>query len=181
MADKKSIWDAAGRAGLVLGCVSIAYLTVTWLIGKFCTEGLALAFGTGCTFILWAVKLFVCIYLMRAFMLKFAAADNEADNSDTFKFGAATAILSALIYSAFYLAYVLFIEPETFNSVVDMLSGNPMMDSNSIAEVERMVPKMPAISFVGNLIWCTLFGTVLSAILSRNIPSSNPFSLKDDN
>jgi hypothetical protein len=35
---------------------------------------------------------------------------------------------------------------------------------------------MGTVSFFTNLIYCFLFGVVLSAILSRNIPSRNPFA-----
>ena len=39
-----------------------------------------------------------------------------------------------------------------------------------------MIPRLPTFSFFVNLFYCWLFGTVLSAILSRNIPSRNPFT-----
>ena len=50
-----------------------------------------------------------------------------------------------------------------------------MMDSATLEAVEEMIPSMPTYAFFGNLIYCTLYGTIVSAILSRNIPSSNPF------
>ena len=88
----------------------------------------------------------------------------------------ATALLSALLYSAFYLAYVSFIAPDTFEQALSVLEDNPMMDSNSMSMIEDMIPKMPTISFFVNLIWCWLFGTVLAAIFSRNVASQNPFT-----
>ena len=51
-----------------------------------------------------------------------------------------------------------------------------MLDSNSLAMLEKMEGSYPQISFFSNLIYCFLFGTVLSAILSRDIPSRDPFS-----
>ena len=86
------------------------------------------------------------------------------------------ALLSALLYSAFYLAYVSFIAPDTFEQALSVLEDNPMMDSNSMSAIEDMIPKMPTISFFVNLIWCWLFGTVLAAIFSRNVASKNPFT-----
>ena len=41
--------------------------------------------------------------------------------------------------------------------------------------VEEMIPRTPTIMFLVNFLYCWLFGTSLSAILSRNIPSRNPF------
>lgn len=178
MTDKKTIWDSAGRAGLVLGLVSTAYFAIGLLLGK-ASSGNALAgamIGLG-SFVLWAAKFAGCILLMRFFMKRFAAANSGADNNDVLRFGIVTALLSALIYSACYLAYTGFINPdmftETINATMEQMSS--MMDSNSKEAVEALLPRMPVISFFSNLVYCFLFGTVLSVILSRNIPSANPF------
>ena len=50
------------------------------------------------------------------------------------------------------------------------------MDSNSLSQMDKMLAKMPQITFFSNLIYCFIYGTVLSAILSRNIPSRDPFA-----
>ena len=49
-----------------------------------------------------------------------------------------------------------------------------MFPAESLEAMEEM--NLGTISFFTNLIYCFLFGTVLSAILSRNIPSRNPFA-----
>jgi hypothetical protein len=51
-----------------------------------------------------------------------------------------------------------------------------MMDSNSLSMVDSYLERLPEITFISNLIYCFAFGTVLSAILSRNIPSTDPFA-----
>ena len=182
MADKKSFWNEAGLAGLCLGAVPIVYFGTGMLIGLISPEktGLVLI-GSAVSLLLWVAKLLLCIYLMRSFMQRFSSSNPEADNSHVFRFGCAVAFLSALIYSAFYLAYVGFIAPDTFSTAMEAITSNPMMDSNSLSAVEEMMPKMPRIAFFANLIYCTLYGTVLSAILSRNIPPENPFLNKNGN
>ena len=173
MTDKKTMWNEAGVAGLVLGGVSIAYMASGVLVGKMQTG----VVSSLLSIVLWAAKFAGCIYLMKFFMKKFSESEPEADNSDTFRFGMMTALLSALLYAAFSMAYMQFINPdsvtEAFESVMDMYES--MLDSNSLEQIENMIPKMPAISFFTNLVYCFLFGTVLSAIFSRNIPSKNPF------
>jgi hypothetical protein len=171
---KNSMLEQAGKAGLVLGGVSIAYMLLTMLTGKAAENGPAVLLGL-VNILLWVAKFLGCIYLMRFFILRFAANDPEADNSRAFRFGTLTALLSALIYSAFYLAYVSFIAPDTFEEALSALTDNPMLDSNTLTAVEDMIPRMPTISFFVNLIWCWLFGTILAAIFSRNISSKNPF------
>ncbi len=176
MTEKKNImWESAGKAGLVLGGVSIVYLLLTMLLGKVAENGSAILMGL-VNGLLWLAKFIACIYLMRLFMRKFAAAEPEADRNRVFRFGMITALLSAMLYSAFYLAYVSFIAPDTFSQALDILADNPMMDSNSMSAVEEMIPRMPTISFFGNLIYCWLFGTILSAIFSASIRPQNPFT-----
>jgi hypothetical protein len=45
-----------------------------------------------------------------------------------------------------------------------------------LAAVERTMGNLPQYTFVSTLIYCFLYGSVLSAFLSRNIPSRNPFA-----
>ena len=172
---KNIIWERAGKAGLVLGGVSIAYLLLTMLLGKVAGSGPAFLMGL-LNALLWLAKFIACIYLMRLFIRRFAAAEPEADRNRVFRFGMLTALLSAVLYSGFYLAYVSFIEPDTFSQALDMLADNPMLDSNSMSSIEEMIPRMPTISFFGNLIYCWLFGTILSAIFSASARPQNPFT-----
>ena len=52
----------------------------------------------------------------------------------------------------------------------------PIMDSNSLSTMERMIGHLPQITFCYNMIYCFLFGTVLSAIISRTIVARNATS-----
>ena len=45
-----------------------------------------------------------------------------------------------------------------------------------MSQMDKMMGKMPQITFFSNLIYCFIFGTILSLILSRNIPSKDPFA-----
>lgn len=176
MTDKKSLWDSAGKAGLVLGALCVAYIAVTSFSAKLGTDSKMVAMLISLlNTCLWIAKFVGCIVLMKYFMKKYAASDKQITNSDTFRFGSATALLSGLIYSAFYLAWVLFIQPDSFQAAFDMIIQNSGLDSDMFSELENMLPKMPVISFFSNLLYCWLFGTVISAIFSRNIPSRNPF------
>lgn len=174
MNEKKSIWESAGKAGLVLGGISVAYMIITMLIGKLDGNGPAFLLRL-LNVVLWIAKFAGCIYLMRFFILKYAESDPTVDNARAFRFGTLTALLSALIYAAFYLAYTSFIAPDTFTQALEILQDNPMMDESMMSQMEELMPKMPTYAFFGNLIYCWLFGTILAAIFSRNISSSNPF------
>ena len=173
---RKDLWDGAGKAGLVLGLVSIAYMLINWLLGKA-------GESTGRTILfsllilpIWIAKFIGCIELMKLFMRKFATAHPGADNRDTFRFGMLVALLSALVFSAFQLAFTTWIAPDTFAEAQEAViaSYGSMMPAESIEMMQNM--NFGVVTFFTNLIYCFLFGTVLSAILSRNIPSRNPFA-----
>ena len=175
MAEKNIIWESAGRAGLALGGVSILYVLCALLVGKI--PGPAFI-GSLLGFVLWLCKFCACIFLMRFFMLRFSQADPVADNARVFRFGMLTALFSALIYSAFYLAWTSIIQPDTFRDAMEMLQDNPMLGADAMDQIEEMIPRMPTVAFFMNLVYCWLFGTVLAAIYSRNIPPQNPFADK---
>jgi len=134
--------------------------------------------------VLWAAKLAFCIFLMKYFMQKFYKDNPDIGNTDTFKFGSAVAILSALVFSGFNLAFVSFIAPDTYAEALSLITENysSMLGSEELEQLENI--NIGQISFWSNLLYCSIFGTVLSLILSRNIPSRNPFDqdrFNDDN
>ncbi len=180
--NKINIWEDAAKPGLVLGLVSILYMFVTMFTSRLAGTGAAAFLIGTLNFLLWAAKLFLCIYLMRAFMLAFSGNRPSADNRAVMRFGMVVALYSALLYSAFYLVYVLYINPESISSSFELVMQQyaGMMDSDSLATLQNMESDMPAIGFFTNLVWCWLFGTVLSAIFSRNIPVSSSDPFKDD-
>jgi hypothetical protein len=170
---RKDLGDTAAKAGLVLGLISTAYMFATQIMAEtpgFITSVLSL--------ILWAAKFGGCIWLMSFFMKKFVAEHSEADNKATFRLGMATAFLSALVYSAAAFANIAFISGDAMTEQIEVMMQqmSSMMDSNSMTLMERYIENLPIITFFSNLLYCFVFGTVLSFILSRNIPSRDPFA-----
>ena len=115
---------------------------------------------------------------MMFFMKKFVAENPEARNSHTRRLGMAMAFLSALVYSAISFADVAFISADFYAEQIDqvMQATASMMDSNTLNEMDKMMERLPQMTFFSNLIYCFIYGTLLSAILSRNIPSRDPFA-----
>ncbi len=172
---KRNMWNGAAIAGLALGGVSTVYMFATQLMGN--TEipvFLNMLLGG----LLWICKFGGCIWLMMFFMKKFAAENKEADNRETRRFGVIAALLSAVIYAAASFANVAFISADVFNEQMNMVMQQmaPMMDSNSMSMMDSMMENLPQYTFFSNLAYCFIFGAVLSAILSRNIPARDPFA-----
>ncbi len=172
---QKNMWNTAGKAGLFLGLVSTAFLFISQSLGQIEIPALL---NSILSFVLWAAKFAGCIWIMKFFMKKFASENTSVTNSSTFRLGTAMALLSALVYSAFAFANVAFISPELFEGQMDavMQQMAPMMDSNTQSVMETYLENLPQITFISNLIYCFLYGMILSFILSRNIPSKDPFA-----
>ena len=176
---RKDFWDGAGKAGIVLGLVSIAYMLITELLLQPATGKIGALPLSVISFFVWAGKFGGCIVLMRFFMQRFAGRFSPVTRRDVFRYGMAIALTSALIYSAFYLAWAKFIDPEmfahTFEAAAEQYSS--MMDSNTLEMLEQMQDKMPVIAFFTNLIYCFLFGTILSSIFAgRIVREDDPFA-----
>ena len=120
---------------------------------------------------------------MRWFMKRFAGRFEDVTRRDVNRYGNAVALTSALIYSAFVLAWSKFIDPDMFSRAFEIAAEqySSFMDSNTMDMMEQMKGKMPVIAFFSNFIYCYLFGAILSSILAPGIgKDSNPFS-KDNN
>lgn len=170
---RKDMWDTAAKAGIVLGLISSAYMFILqWIAGA---PGFI---STILSMVLWGAKFGGCIWVMLFYMKRFAAEHPKIENKDTFNFGMATALLSAFVYAAAAFVNIAYISGdavvEQLNLSIQQMSS--MMDSNSMAMMESFMQKLPQFTFFSNLIYCTIFGTVLSFILSRNIPGRDPFA-----
>lgn len=176
MNDKATFWNNAGKAGLVLGCISVIYVLLIYLLEKL-TGAVVLVKIVNIA--AWTAKLIGCIVLLRYFMTRFHDAYPDSSQKLVFRFGMATAFLSALIFAAFLLAYYMYIDPDSIQEAFALLTDNPMFDSNTQYLLEQMAPKMPTYAFFSNLIYCFIYGTIISAILAPSVVRKNPFQNQD--
>lgn len=164
---KAELWNQAGMAGLALGLVPTAHMFITQHISEI-SSGFMLTFVT---FLLWGVKFGGCIWLMFHFMQKLKDTYKGLTHKDLMFFGMAMSICSALFYSGMALANILVISPDIYESAFEtaMQSYRTLLDSNSMAMMEKIQGNFPQITFFSNLIYCFLYGCILSAILSRAV------------
>ncbi len=177
--DSKTLWNEAGKTGLVLGLFSSVCLALK--------KGAAL---TGSTFlvqaaaiILWAVEFFGCILLMKKYMLNLRDKYDEADIQDVYRFGKRVALLSGLILASVDTVLIMNMPQETVASVVNDLTStvSQQFGSGFESQVGEFVDKLPVYTFFGQWIYCFLYGNLLSAILSRYIFTQNYFQNGGDN
>ena len=172
---QKNMWNTAGKAGLVLGGISTAYLFISQWMGQAELPAFLTVILSG---VLWIAKFGGCIWFMMYFMKKFAKQNPSVQNSTTYRFGLAASVLSALVYAAASFANSAFISADMIaeNTKVLMEQMAPMMDSNTATQMDKTMQNLPQLTFFSNLIYCFIFGTILSFALSRSIPSRDPFA-----
>ena len=164
---RKTLWNEAAKAGLILGIATIACVELNGLMPKIISSGVLLGVVN---VLLWIVKFAGCIYLMRYFMKKLVTDYPDANNTSTRRFGEAVALLSAFLYAAFVLVDGLYINPDAITESLDAaLSSYSSMLTSEQADMLQNI-NFPVLSFFSTLIYCALYGTILSTILSRNIP-----------
>ncbi len=164
----KVIWNEAGKAGVILGLVPLAYMFAQMGVAKI--EGYVVLTSL-LNILLWAAKFYICLKVMHVAMVKFACEFN-VDSALVFRFGARAALCSALIVAAGQLANILVINPgmvaEQINAAIELYGAK--LDANSLAALDKVEEVFPSVTFFGNLIYCYLYGLVLSWILSRMEP-----------
>lgn len=174
--DNKTFWNYAGIAGLMLGMISSANM----FIGQFfSTIELSKTLTTVVGGLLWCAETAGCIGLMYFYMKKFASEFPSESRKKVYHLGVAIAFFSALIYAAMSFANIAYISADYFADAYQQLIQNASsaLDSNSRALMVKFMDNLPQIAFFSNLIYCFIFGTIVSSILSRTIctPSQPKF------
>ena len=165
--DNKTLWNDAARVGIVFGLFSSVCLGLK--------EASAL---TGSTFvvtaaaiILWAVEFFGCILLMKKYMIDETQKHREITQVQLYKFGRRVALLSGLILAAVDAIIVNYIPDETLQaSLSEAMAVMPAgLQADADESVGLMMDNFPLFTFLGQWLYCFLYGSILSAIMSRYV------------
>jgi hypothetical protein len=169
----KQIWNDAARVGIVFGVFSSVCLGLK--------EAAAL---TGSTFltmaasiILWAVEFFGCIMLMKKYIAE-AKQHEGISQLQLYQIGRRVALLSGLILAAVNAVIVSLTPDETIEAAFSqaMSSVPANMQADAADSMNMMLSNFPIFIFIGQWLYCFLYGSVLSAIMSRNVFMLNLFN-----
>ncbi len=164
--DNNILWNEAAKAGFLLGAVSIGCLALKELAtlsgSSFLLQAAAI--------ILWAVEFFGCILLMKKVQLDLRDKYQGVKMEDTYKLGRRAALLSGLLLASAQTLLILKMPQEEMTAFVSqMTSALPALSSSEKEQLDGMLDKLPVITFFSQWIYCFLYGTVLSAVMSRYI------------
>lgn len=163
--DNTALWNEAAKTGAFLGAVSVGCLALKELAGTSDSNFLI----TAAAVILWAVEFFGCILVMKNGMLSLKDRYEGVKMADTYRLGRRAALLSGLLLASAQVLFILKMPEAEMTSFVDQVTAALPSSTASRDQVEGMMDKLPVITFIGQWIYCFLYGTVLSSILSRYI------------
>ena len=161
-------WNSAALAGLVMGTATIILDYLPMLPALLGGEGLKI------------VKVVTCIYLFRVLMLRFFNTV-QTDYARLQRYGLKVALFSSIVVAGFSILQILVINPEMMTQTIHAVQNayQNMMDSNTMAAMEKMISKLPVITFFSSLIYCYLWGWILSTTFARRLFPVNPFGERD--
>lgn len=166
-------WNSAALAGLAMGAATIAldYLPMLPALtgcGEIASDLLGGA--------LKIVKIIVCIYLLKALMLRFFRTV-QTDYARLQRYGLKVALFSSILVAGFSVLQILVINPDMLSQTVQAVQNTyqHIMDSNTAAAMERMISKLPVITFFSSVVYCYLWGWILSTTFARRLFPANPF------
>lgn len=178
--DLRTIWNEAAKSGLFLGLFTAVFVFTGILTAWLASGGFgARLAGSLISVALWLVKFVGCLWLLRFFMIKFAIKYPYLTSRSSFRFGMFTALTSAIIVAGVNLINLTVISPDSLTQLIDTYmqaysSTMTLGDSDRVA-LERMVGKLPQISFFVTLVYCFLYGVIASKIFSMAIPPRDIF------
>ena len=166
-------WNSASIAGLVMAAVTIA----AELVGVLC--GKVSGFGGGIlSFLAWAGKLVACALVFKALMKRFHDTYEAIDYTRLQNYGLRLALFSSILVAAYSLVNILVINPDTMDQALEGFRQGyaSMMDSNTEAAMEKMMPKMPVYIGIVSVIYCYIWGWVYSVLFAKSIAPYDPFA-----
>jgi len=162
--DRGTLINSAAVFGGVLGLISGGYVFITSLLGDSVAGGVVDS-------VLWIAKLVGCIWIMRWGMMRLAKNYEGVTIREVRNFGLLTAAFSAIITAAAtYIAYE-YAFPDVIDKQLDQVYQvyGKFLDSNSMAMLDKMSENYSVINFFSQLIWCFIYGSLLTLILSGRV------------
>ena len=163
--DNTALWNEAAKAGALLGLVSVGCLLLRELAAVSGVDFLV----TASAVILWVVEFFGCILLMKKAQLDLRDKYEDIKVADTFRLGRRAALLSGLVLASAQALVVMYMPRETMDQLVSAVSESMKMTTSQQEEVSGMMDRLPVFTFIFQWLYCFLYGTVLSSIMSRYI------------
>jgi hypothetical protein len=127
--------------------------------------------------IIWLVKLTLSVFLVYYFIKEYSKGFEVFTYKQGFHFGSILCLLSSVIGAAYLFLHMGFLFPEATSSQMEMIAQS--MESSNPDGAEALMGVMghlPKLAFLFSLIYYTLFGVVVSAIVANYTKKGDLFS-----
>lgn len=172
--DNKILLSEAASASLIFAAVSGAYVFLGPVLSNTAAAWVYQLFALA--------KLVGLIWLMRFLMGKMRK-NYDIGRVQIRRYGTWIALLSAILTAACSYICIEYAFPDFYKETLDEVwkTMGSMMDDNSRGVIEYYENNLAMISMASNLIWCFLYGWVLSCILAPRVaPANNIFDDFED-
>ncbi|HPT05843.1 MAG TPA: DUF4199 domain-containing protein [Candidatus Egerieousia sp.] len=127
--------------------------------------------------LIWIIKLvatiWVLLYFMKKYSLKHASIFGETTYNQVFSYGFLVSLLSAVVIACFMFLSVTVLFPNSVSDAMQMVQEKFDQQGSMGEEQENAISavlnNLPTILTFGMLIWCTIFGLIVSAIIASSV------------
>lgn len=127
--------------------------------------------------LIWIVKLGLSIYLVYYFIKDYSKHFETFTFKQGFNFGAILCLLSSVICAAYLFLHMGFLFPEATTSQMEMFAQTMESSNPEGAEaIFGVMEHLPKLAFVFSLIYYTIFGLIVSAIVANYTKKGDMFA-----
>lgn len=163
--DNTILWNEAAKTGAWLGAVSVGCLLLK--------EGAVMSGSNfliqAAAILLWAAEFFGCILLMKNAMLNLRDRYAGVRMEQTYRMGRRAALLSGLLLASAQALIIMKMPAEEMDSLVAQLTDSMKLGATEKENLSSVMDRLPLLTFIFQWLYCWLYGSVLSAVLSRYI------------
>ena len=160
-------WSVAATYGIILALVTILYSVATTVV----------ELPSAVTIILWIIKFSLSIWLVYYFIKEYSKQFETFTYKQGFNFGLILCFLSSIICAAYMFMHFAFLFPDATNAQMELIAQNMESSNPEGSEaLTKIMPHLPKIIFAFFLIYCTLFGMLVSAIVANYTKKGDIFT-----
>lgn len=127
--------------------------------------------------IIWVVKFSLSIYLVYYFVKEYSKSFDVFTYKQGFQFGVILCLLSSTIGAAYLFLHMGFLFPEATMSQMELIAQNMEASNPQGAEaISSVMEHLPKIAFVFALIYYTIIGVIVSAVVANYTKKGDIFT-----
>lgn len=175
--ESQNKWQLAAIDGLILSSVTIIATLISGILTDAKT-GMSTNFILG--IVIWLAKFGGSIYLLYWLMKKYSSYYDTISYGKSFVYGFIVCMFSSIVCACFAYVSLEFIFTEQTRIGIEqtrqMMESSPAYTEQTKAMVMKIFNNYSTYVMFGQLIYLTIFGAIVSSIVSNYTKKTNPFT-----